>query len=362
MRYLRTADLAGMRLLLIGSPWALQEGATAAELDLTPLPVFATSEEIPPAGQPALGNEVVGVLDVGAPRPQGFRLGAVQAGCGLHAVRAVECAAKLCLAGRLAAMVTCPIHKEALRAAGFADDIGHQEILARVARAANPADGGETAAARAWAANPATATLLMTPGLKVVHLSTHKPLREAVRYVTQANVLEKLKLTHASFGRWGLSRPRIALAALNPHGGEGGLLGREEIEELAPAAAAARSQGIEVQGPIPADSVFNRAIEGEFDAVLALYHDQGHIAIKVRDFHRSATATLGVPFIRTSVDHGTAFDIAGRGVADCRGLAAAMDAARMLIEGRLGEVCKAWPGPPLDPPLPCRQDGRIAGS
>jgi 4-hydroxythreonine-4-phosphate dehydrogenase len=130
----------------------------------------------------------------------------------------------------------------------------------------------------------------------------------------------------------------IAVAALNPHGGEGGLLGREEIDELLPAVDGARREGLNVSGPWPADSVFNRAIDGEFDVVLALYHDQGHIAIKVHDFHASTTATLGIPFVRTSVDHGTAFDIAGQGRADPRGLAAAIDAAEALIDGRLAEL------------------------
>ena len=177
--------------------------------------------------------------------------------------------------------------------------------------------------------------MLMTPGLRVVHLSTHKSLADAVRYVTRDNVLDKLRLTAATLARWGMPDARIAVAALNPHGGEGGLLGREEIEQIAPAVAAARAQGLAVSGPWPADSVFNRAIAGEFDVVLALYHDQGHIAIKVHDFHGSTTATLGIPFVRTSVDHGTAFDIAGQGRADPRSLQAAILAAQALIDGRL---------------------------
>ena len=164
---------------------------------------------------------------------------------------------------------------------------------------------------------------------------THKSLIEAARYVTRDNVLEKLRLMSTTLADWGLPVPRIAVAALNPHGGESGLLGREEIEELVPAVAQARQEGIDAQGPIPADSVFNRAIAGEFDVVLALYHDQGHIAIKVHDFHRSTTATLGIPFVRTSVDHGTASDIAGQGVADPRGLDAAIRAAQALVAGRL---------------------------
>ncbi len=310
-KHLQGANHAGIRLLLIGSGWALAEGAAAAKLTPASLPVFRSVDDLPDSGG------VVGILDIGVDRPRDFRHGRVQIDCGRHAVQAVEAAAALCMDGRLAAMVTGPINKEAIHAAGYVNDIGHQEILARLT--------GSTS----------TATMLMTPGLKVVHLSTHKPLIEAARYATRANVGEKLGLIHESLERWGLRQPRIAVAALNPHGGEGGLLGREEIDELAPAVADARRQDIDATGPIPADSVFNRAIAGEFDVVLALYHDQGHIAVKVHDFHQSTTATLGIPLIRTSVDHGTAFDIAGLGKADSRGLAAAIEAAQALVERRL---------------------------
>ena len=311
-KHLHRANCSGIRLVLIGSAWALADGAAAADVALAPFPVLNSLEDLPETS-----DGVAGILDIGVPRPPDFRHGQVQVACGRHAVQAVETAAALCLEGRLAAMVTCPINKEAIHAAGYVDDIGHQEILARLTDSA------------------ATATMLMTPGLKVVHLSTHKPLIEAARYATRANVRDKLNLIHESLEHWGLRRPRIAVAALNPHGGEGGLLGREEIDELAPAVADAQSQGLNATGPIPADSVFNRAIAGEFDVVLALYHAQGHIAVKVHDFHQSTTATLGIPFVRTSVDHGTAFDIAGLGKADSRGLAAAIDAAQSLAERRL---------------------------
>ena len=140
---------------------------------------------------------------------------------------------------------------------------------------------------------------------------------------------------------------RIAVAALIPHGGEGGLLGREEIEAIGPAVDAARASGINAAGPLPADSVFNRAIGGEFDAVLAMYHDQGHIAIKVHDFHHSVTATLGIPLIRTSVDHGTAFDIAGSGIADatgCRGRVTGRGGARRGYAGQLADGGLRRPG------------------
>ncbi len=284
------------RPVLVGAPWTLAMGAEIAGV------------EVPPDAQ---------WYEVDVPRPHDFTIGRISATCGRLAVSSVEQAARLALAGDVAAMVTCPINKAAVHAAGYADDIGHQEILARLSGAT-------------W-----TATLLMTPGLKVVHLSTHKSLIEAARFVTRANIVEKLTMASETLARWGFTRPRIAIAALNPHAGEAGLIGREEIDEIAPAVAELKAAGLDVSGPIPADSVFTRAIAGEFDLVLALYHDQGHIAIKVHNFAESITATLGIPFIRTSVDHGTAFDIAGTGIADATSLVAAVRAAVAMARGEL---------------------------
>lgn len=321
-KYLVSTELARLEqpLLLIGSLASLQRGAAAAQIVLPPL------QKLPVPSDQALANPIaldlapgIWLYDLGA-LPADFEFGQVQAGCGALAVAAVELAAKLCASHSAAAMVTCPINKEAIHAAGYVDDIGHQEILARLTGAQ-------------W-----TATMLMTPGLRVVHLSTHKSLAQAVSYIQRDVVLEKLELTHQTLQRWGLPNPRIAVAGVNPHNGEGGLLGVEEIEQIAPAVAAAQAAGINAIGPIPADSVFNRAINGEFDVVLAMYHDQGHIAIKVHDFHHSTTATLGIPFIRTSVDHGTAFDIAGQGVADATGLAAAVSAAAALVNADLASL------------------------
>lgn len=297
-----------MPWLLVGSRWALQQGAQAAGVKLPSIQTVTSAQEI---------TTGLAMYEVDAPAPVLFEFGKVNAACGRIAVESVEWAARAALAGDVSAMVTCPINKEAIHAAGYVDDIGHQEILSRLS-------GAE------W-----TATMLMTPGLRVAHLSTHKSLIEAARYVTRATVLEKLQLVADTLSQWGISQPRIAVAALNPHGGEGGLLGREEIEELAPAVADAQLRGIRATGPIPADTVFNRAIGGEFDVVLALYHDQGHIAIKVHNFHSSTTATLGIPFIRTSVDHGTAFDIAGQGIANPQGLLAAIEVAQEIIAGEL---------------------------
>lgn len=294
--------------LLIGNLWSLQ---MAADMLQVKLPVIHMVNDLHDV------RDGLNMVDLEHQLPHDFQLGQVQAACGHAAVAAVEYAAKACLEGRLAAMVTAPINKEAIHAAGYVDDIGHQEILARLS-------GVER-----------TATMLMTPGLKVVHLSTHKSLIEAAKYVTQDTVSAKLELIHETLTAWGMPQPRIAVAALNPHGGEGGLLGREEIEAIAPAVLRAQDQGITATGPLPADSIFNRAIEGEFDVVLALYHDQGHIAIKVHNFHESTTATLGIPMVRTSVDHGTAFDIAGHGIADATGLVAAITAAEAIVSKSL---------------------------
>ncbi|MEM1228996.1 MAG: 4-hydroxythreonine-4-phosphate dehydrogenase PdxA [Pseudomonadota bacterium] len=304
-RYLATDAPRALPLLLVGSRAALDLGAQQADVSLP--------DE---AGLAARG---VTCLDLG-PLPADLAVGQVSAGAGRLAVEAVTTAAQRCLEGDCAAMVTAPINKAAIHAAGFVDDIGHQEILGRLARVSD------------------TATMLMTPGLKVVHLSTHKSLIEAARYVQRGTVLARLRLCQRSLATWGLAAPRIAVAGLNPHNGESGLLGREEIEAIAPAVAAAREEGIAATGPIPADSVFNRAIAGEFDLVLAMYHDQGHIAIKVHDFHHSTTATLGLPFLRTSVDHGTAFDIAGKGVADATSLATAIAATEHLLAGRFAAL------------------------
>ena len=246
-----------------------------------------------------------------------FTIGKVSPKCGHAAVQYFETAVRLCQAEAVQGVVTCPINKEAVHAAGYHGDIGHQEILARMTQA------------------ELTATMLMTKGLKVAHLSTHKSLADAVEYIKTPILVEKIKLTVDSLKRWGVNSPCVAVAALNPHGGEGGMLGREEIEEITPAVTTACEMGMNVVGPYPADSVFYRATSGEFDAVLALYHDQGHIAIKMHNFSESITATMGIPFGRTSVDHGTAFDIAGKNISDANGLKKALEVAIAMIDGSL---------------------------
>lgn len=260
--------------------------------------------------------ETIEVLDTGDLDAGGFAMGQVSADCGRAAVEYIEKATSLAMAEQVQAIVTAPINKEAIHVAG-SQDIGHVEILQRLSGAKE------------------TATMLMVGPLRVVHLSTHKSLRGACAFVTSEHVLAKLRLTHQCFEDWGLSAPKIAVAALNPHGGESGLLGQEEIDQLTPAVQLAKALGINASGPFPADSVFLRAIGGEFDAVIAMYHDQGHIAVKVFNFERSVSVTLGLPFIRTSVDHGTAFDIAGKGVANPQSMIGAIRTALQLATAGL---------------------------
>jgi 4-hydroxythreonine-4-phosphate dehydrogenase len=235
----------------------------------------------------------------------------VSALAGHAALAFVEQATRLALDGQVGAIATGPINKAAIEAAGSAH-IGHTELLAEL-----------TGARR-------VTTMLATPGLRVVHVTRHVPLAEVAGLITRERILETVRLTHQGLREMGIPAPRIAVAALNPHGGDGGLLGREELDTIGPAVVQARAQGLDAHGPIPADSVFFRAIRGEFDVVVAMYHDQGHIPIKTHGFERSVTVTLGLPIIRTSVDHGTAFDIAWQGTADAQSMVEAVQlAARM---------------------------------
>lgn len=243
----------------------------------------------------------VDVLDLENLDYAGVEYGRLSAEAGRACVEWILKAGELASNGKVQAIATAPINKEACKMAGYSD-IGHMEIFQ-----------SQTGAKE-------VATMLTANTLRVVHLTTHRSLRVACDYVTKANVLAKLRLTDECFRRWGFPEPRIGVAALNPHASDGGLLGDEEALQIAPAVEAAREMGIDAAGPVPADSVFPQAINGRYDAVLAMYHDQGHIPIKVHDFAKSISVNLGLPFVRTSVDHGTAFDIAGKGIADAESM------------------------------------------
>jgi 4-hydroxythreonine-4-phosphate dehydrogenase len=175
--------------------------------------------------------------------------------------------------------------------------------------------------------------MLLTAGpLRVVHVTTHRSLRSAIEAATRERVLRTIELAAAAGPGLGIERPRIGVAGLNPHAGEGGLFGDEEEREIAPAVEDAHARGIDVSGPWPADTLFWRAAQGEFDFVVAMYHDQGHVPVKLAGFDEGVNVSLGLPIIRTSVDHGTAFDIAGKGVARWQSMAAAIRIAAVMAD------------------------------
>ncbi len=230
----------------------------------------------------------------------------------------IEAAVELCAAGSVDAIATAPINKRSLFLGGYSFP-GHTEFLAHLT-------GTEEYAMAFVAAN-----------LRIVLISTHVPLAEAIRLVERDRIVRTINLTNRELKRWGIERPRLAMAALNPHGAEGGLFGMEETSEIAPAIEACRDiDDINVAGPYSADTVFLRASRGEFDAVIACYHDQAMIPVKCLSFGEAVNVTLGLPFIRTSVDHGTAFDIAGKGVAEHSSMSAAIKLAAEL-SSRAGE-------------------------
>ncbi len=251
------------------------------------------------------------VCDLGLIEGKDVAVGELSARTGGAAARYVEHATRLALAGMFDAFVTCPVNKEATRLAlpGFT---GHTELIAELCGVSD------------------ISMMLASSKLTVSHVSTHVSLAEAIQRVTRERVLSVIRLTYQAMRRF-MPTPRLAVCGLNPHAGEGGAFGLEDITQITPAVTAAQTEGINVRGPEPADTVFHRAVAGEFDAVVCMYHDQGHIPMKTLDFHGGVNITMGLPIIRTSVDHGTAFDIAWQGVASTVSLQAAYQFAKRLI-------------------------------
>jgi len=288
------------RLLLLGEAGSVEAqlrfGAPGLRLRRVGAPAEARGE-----------RGVVDVLDLGV-LPEPLPPGRLSPLGGEAAFRALERGIQLALAGELAGIVTAPLNKEALHAAGHKFD-GHTEILGH------------------FCGKRPTYMLLSSEKLKIVHVSTHCSLRQAVERAKTPRILDTIRAIDRHLAHIGHPGRRIAVAGLNPHAGEHGLFGSEEIEEIVPAIEAARAERIDAQGPVPPDSVYLKAYRGGYDAVVAMYHDQGHIPQKLVAFEQAVNVTLGLPIIRTAVDHGTAFDIAGRGVADPTNMVAAIDYA-----------------------------------
>jgi 4-hydroxythreonine-4-phosphate dehydrogenase len=274
------------------------------------------------AGPEALADRdgTIDVMHIDCADPAVLRMGEVQPLGGQAAYATIRASIDLAMAGRIDGIATTPINKESLKAAKI-PFIGHTEMFAE-----------HTGALEEM-------TMFTISGLKIFFLTRHVSLAQACQQITHDRVAKGIDKSVKALHQLGIDRPHLAVAALNPHGGEDGLFGREEMDAIKPAIAAARAKGMHVSGPVPADSVFHMARIGRYDAVLSLYHDQGHIAAKMMDFEKTVSVTLGLPILRTSVDHGTAFDIAGTGKASAVSMIEAIKvAAEYAVRGvKLGD-------------------------
>lgn len=291
----------GLRPVVVGDMPLLRGTAAACGLDLD-------LRQVDP-GQWA--EQGVGVLDVGNVTA-GLVPGRASAEGGEAAWSYIDAAARLCMTGQADVLVTAPINKYSLELAGRGHE-GHTEMLMEMT------------------GSPWSMTVFLLDRMRVAFFSRHLSLAQAIAAIDAAAICTQLLRLVSAAPRLGLADPLIGVAALNPHAGENGLFGREEIEAIEPGIAAARERGVRVEGPIPADAIFHQAREGRYDAVLGLYHDQVSAVMKAIDFHRVVSVTLGLPFLRLSVDHGTAFDIAGRGVADPRNMIETLKRTRQAL-------------------------------
>jgi 4-hydroxythreonine-4-phosphate dehydrogenase len=305
-------------LVVLGDPNVLARAAREAAIDLRIVEVTSAD---------AREDQDTGVLPVIAvSKLDSFIWGIPAPATDAAQVAYVERAFEAVVAGAADAIVTAPISKASMSRAG-AVWTGHTEMLADLSTKHQPRSDGEP-----WV----PLMMLAGPTLKVVPLTTHVALRDVPSLVTKERVLHAIRVTDTALRtHFSRRRPLIAVAGMNPHAGEGGLFGDEERTRISPAIEEARALGISVSGPFPADTIFHRAVTGEFDVVIGMYHDQALIPIKLLDFDRAVNVTLGLPVIRTSVDHGTAYDIAGRGIASARSMIEAIRlAARMARDGQ----------------------------
>lgn len=300
-------ESAQARVVVIGDARFLAEEARRLELDL-PILTFGDWDQPPPEGERGLR-----VYDFARLDRTGFKLGRPPAGAGDLAFKCIVEGARLASEKKAAALVTAPICKESLHLAGHHFD-GHTGLLAHLT---GTTDYRMTFSTRA---------------LRIIHVTAHLALAEACRQITEQRVFDTIRMGHEHLRALGLERPRVAVCGLNPHAGEAGIFGREDLDQIAPAIERARNHGWDVSGPEPGDAVFIAAFKGKYDLVVAQYHDQGHIPGKLMAFDHGVNVTLGLPFVRCSPDHGTAFDIAGKGVANEGNLIEAVHYALLLLK------------------------------
>jgi len=292
--------------VVIGDLEILEKTAEELNLDAVLRAVDSPSRASGRAG-------VIDVIDLKNINLDAFKVGRASKEGGQASIEYIEKAVELALHGEINAVTTCPINKQAISMAG-SPYIGHTEMLGALCGVDDPL------------------VMFWVRGVRIFFLTRHVPLADAIRLVKKDRIVETVTRIVFELQHLGLSRPTIAVAALNPHASDRGLIGDEEEKEIIPAVEELRSRGFNVVGPVPADAVFHKAFQGGYDAVLSLYHDQGHIAAKTVDFYGTVSVTLGLPFIRTSVDHGTAYDIVGRGIADSRSLEEAIKLAAQLYK------------------------------
>ncbi len=303
------AGKAAAEILVIGDRRFIEKAVSVCGLPLTVKGIHSIDEMKSEPG-------VITVLDLQNADPSAILYGQVSAAAGRAAYQYLELGIQLAREKKIAAVVTAPINKAALNQAGYHYS-GHTEIFARLTETSD------------------YAMMLVEGSFRVVHVTTHVALRKACDLVTQKRVYQVIKLADAAGKRMGISNARIGVAGLNPHSGEGGLFGDEELREIIPAIEQAAAEGIAVEGPVPPDTVFVKARGGSYDFAIAMYHDQGHIPLKMAGFTMEGKSmsisgvnvTLGLPIIRTSVDHGTAFDQAGKGTASAKSMIDAIELA-----------------------------------
>jgi 4-hydroxythreonine-4-phosphate dehydrogenase len=300
-----------LRAVVIGDAARLTDAARRCGLDVE-LRVITADDVAELTDLPA---GIIAVIDVGG-TPADLPYGEVSAAGGEVAYQCIRIAAELALSDRVDAICTAPLNKEALHAAGHRYP-GHTELLADLT------------------GTPEVSMLLIAPDLRVVHVTTHIGIIDAIERIDAGLVARTIRRANATLVRAGIARPRIAVCGINPHAGENGLFGHgEEASKIDPAIAEVVAEGIDAVGPLPADTLFFRARRGDFDCVVAMYHDQGHGPVKVLGLEAGVNVTIGLPVVRTSVDHGTAFDIAGTGVADERSMVEALRQAVTLATAR----------------------------
>lgn len=308
---------AWCRPIAVGHPEVLRRAARLRKTGAEVVEVASPEEAEPSPG-------VLACIPCGPDDAIEVKPGAIDGRAGRAAYEAIVTAAELAKAGRVDAITTAPLHKEALHRAGFHYP-GHTELLAELC--------GVRDFAMMLYLGPGE-PLVSPTGLAVVHVTLHTSLRNALEELCQDGVLAKARLADRFMARMKQgARPRIAVCALNPHGGEGGLFGDEEQRIIRPAVERGLAEGLDLEGPLPTDTLMVHARDGKYDAVVAMYHDQGHIALKLLGMHRAVNVTLGLPIIRTSVAHGTAFDLAWQGKAEIGSMIEAIRVASRLAVG-----------------------------